>query len=119
MRKNLNEVTKIINEYRERTAFFDKDSFMKYCKENGVPYIQLLFHALKSRNIILKNKDMKRYCFALSQPIYIGVLQSIYEEITKNYNKPRERKEESNSCISIEEAISLLKENGYLIYKPA
>lgn len=118
MRKNLNEVTKIINEYRERTAFFDKDSFMKYCKENGIPYIQLLFHALKSRNIILKNKDMKRYCFALSQPIYIGVLQSIYEEITKNYNKPKNRKEDFIS-ISIEEAISLLKENGYLIYKPA
>ena len=118
MRKNLNEVTKIINEYRERTAFFDKDSFMKYCKENGVPYIQLLFHALKSRNIVLKNKDMKRYCFALSQPIYIGVLQSIYEGITKNYNKSKSRKEDFIS-ISIEEAISLLKENGYLIYKPA
>lgn len=121
MRANLNEIVKLVNAFKDKTAFFEKEHFMKYCKDNRIPYVLMLFYTLKKRNIILKTKETKRYFFAMPQPIYIGVIESVYSEIQKSYAKPKSEKEKTESndvqSFGIEEAISLLKENGYLVYK--
>lgn len=50
------------------------------------------------------------------KPVYIERLQAVFDAYTKNAN-PRQYKTGKYTKVTIEEAIAILKENGYKVYR--
>lgn len=70
--------------------------------------------------IISEGPTNNKYYFFGKGPILIKKLQNIHQEVINtwayyNRNNPKSNK---SSMMTIEEAIKLLKENGYKVYKP-
>lgn len=104
---------------------FSAASLEEALKIYGFKSVKTLILGFKKYQIIVPCS--KGYKFPDKNPIYIGTLEKAVnhsKNVMKQYNrkylekKDKMSKEVLVSTNSIEEAIKLLKENGYKIYKP-
>jgi len=125
----------IINELKEQKSAFTGISLSHALKMSGCPYSQFVFSILKKTGMIVKFKK-REYVFAYDAPVYYKTIQKGLDECATNqldYTKKYKGKPElvqnsfgdivSNSEIidfidPIEEAIALLKANGYKLQRP-
>lgn len=101
-------LTSAIYTFRSKQRFFTKEEFLSLLKSNNFS-VQPNFFKLFITNHIIKKLDRFYYTF-----IPDSVYWKSIEQITKTYRK---QLVEKNSKISIEDAIKLLKSNGYKIFK--
>lgn len=106
---------------------FGKNSFTtkeltEVLKENGFTGISMLLHGMRHCNIIKSvssnRKDGTKFTDP-GKPIYIGVFEKAIQyghDCDKKYHNNYYQKN-NNPLTPIEEAIKLLKENGYKVYK--
>lgn len=117
----LNELKK----YLFDSTPFSAATLEEALKIYGFKSVRTLVLGFKKHQIIVPCSN--GYKFPDKNPIYIGTLEKAInygKDLTKQYNKrylekkSKESKEVSVSTNPIEEAIKLLKENGYRVYKP-
>lgn len=117
----LNELKK----YLFDSTPFSAATLEEALKIYGFKSVKTLILGFKKYQIIVPCS--KGYKFPDKNPIYIGTLEKAVnhsKNVTKQYNKKYlEKKDKMSkevlvSTNPIEEAIKLLKENGYKIYKP-
>lgn len=104
---------------------FTKESMIKSLKGCGLPTNPRFWSVFRKSGII-QEVSKGKFMFSSKEPIYVGTLikiKSLYKETRSKKNKeivptvepevivPKEETE-------IQKAITLLKENGYLIYAP-
>lgn len=100
--------TSAIYTFRLEKRFFTKEEFISLLKSNNFS-VQPNFFKLFLTNKIIKKLDKYYYTF-----IPDSVYWKSIEQITKTYRK---QLSEKNSKLSVEDAIKLLKSNGYKIFK--
>ena len=96
---------------------FSKEMMLQGLKGSGLPVNSIFWNVFLNSNIIARISKTE-YRFVNEEPIYIRHLENIkckYSEIRKKYLK--EAPAETNVSDPIQEAINLLKENGYKILK--
>ena len=117
----LNELKK----YLFDSTPFSAATLEEALKVFGFKSVRTLVLGLKKHQIIVPRSN--GYKFPDKNPIYIGTLEKAVnhsKNVMKQYNKKYlEKKDKMSkevlvSTNPIEEAIKLLKENGYKIYKP-
>lgn len=117
----LNELKK----YLFDSTPFSAATLEEALKVFGFKSVRTLVLGLKKHQIIVPCSN--GYKFPDKNPIYIGTLEKAVnhsKDLMKQYNKrylekkDKRSKEVLVSTNPIEEAIKLLKENGYKIYKP-
>lgn len=117
----LNELKK----YLFDSTPFSAATLEEALKIYGFKSVRTLVLGLKKHQIIVPCSN--GYKFPDKNPIYIGTLEKAVnhsKDLMKQYNKrylekkDKRSKEVLVSTNPIEEAIKLLKENGYKIYKP-
>ena len=108
---------------------FSKESILITLKGCGLP-TNSTFWSIFRNSGILQEVSKGRFMFASKEPIYVGMLikiQNKYLELLRHYkNNSKSPKVPDTVCekdspknnISIEEAIKLLKEQGYRILAP-
>lgn len=122
--KSLNQIKSLLISDKP----FRKDSFCKLLKEANFKMVDALFYEFIKRGIIIR-VSKGQYTFADEKPIYIGVLESTIKEVRAKkateirnyYNRSKTQpmtQEVSNTRLTVEEAINLLKSFGYRILKP-
>ena len=109
----------------ERT--FSKESILITLKGCGLP-TNSTFWSIFRNSGILQEVSKGKFMFASKEPIYVGMLikiQNKYRELMRHYKNNSSKvpdticeKDFPKNNISIEEAIKLLKEQGYRILAP-
>ena len=109
----------------ERT--FSKESILITLKGCGLP-TNSTFWSIFRNSGILQEVSKGKFMFASKEPIYVGMLikiQNKYRELMRHYKNNSSKvpdticeKDSPKNNISIEEAIKLLKEQGYRILAP-
>lgn len=124
LKEQIVKLNEIKREFFGTTSFKASD-LKETLKVYGFTSVDVLIAGFKKYQIIVPCD--KEYKFVDKNPIYIGTLEKAInygKDLTKQYNKrylkkkSKESKEVSVSTNLIEEAIKLLKENGYRVYKP-
>lgn len=107
---------------------FDRKFFNQLFRNSGLPVNNAFWQVFKSCGL-LKETARGRWTFAFKGPVYVGALTKIkqqysslankYAKTAYNNRKAKEAREiEEKKYSELEKAINLLKENGYVIYKP-
>lgn len=106
---------------------FSKESILTTLKGCGLP-TNSAFWSIFRNSGILQEVSKGKFMFASKEPIYIGMLikiQNKYRELMRHYKNNSSKvpdticeKDSPKNNISIEEAIKLLKEQGYRILAP-
>lgn len=121
LKEQIVKLNEIKREFFGTTSFKASD-LKETLKVYGFTSVDVLIAGFKKYQIIVPCN--KEYKFVDKNPIYIGTLEKAInygKDLTKQYNKrylEKKSKEVSVSTNLIEEAIKLLKENGYRVYKP-
>lgn len=109
----------VCNTYATRK--FKRSELIELFKnEFNINIIPVWLSKLIQHNVIIaEGPTNNKYYFFNKGPILIKKLQNIHQEVINtwayyNRNNPKSNK----SSMTIEEAIKLLKENGYKVYKP-
>lgn len=127
----INQIVKL-NEIKRETGLksFKSSTFKKVLKNSGFTSVETLIIGLKKYDVIVPVDNKGNYQFKDKNPIYIKTLEKAIEHsksLVKKYvnkyqsktsNKSETKSEEVVLIDPIKEAIKLLKENGYKIYKP-
>ena len=113
--KKRNEIAVMaLNEFKLKNPFFKRLDFIEFLQKKEVKSSIALFAILNSKGLISKT-EKSSYFFTKSEPVYIGLIDNLYKEITKSCNEKEElvfQKENDDFYINY------LKEKGYLIFKP-
>lgn len=106
---------------------FSKESILTTLKGCGLP-TNSTFWSIFRNSGILQEVSKGKFMFSSKEPIYIGMLikiQNKYLELLRHYKNNSSKvpdticeKDSPKNNISIEEAIKLLKEQGYRILAP-
>ena len=106
---------------------FSKESMLTTLKGCGLP-TNSTFWSIFRNSGILQEVSKGKFMFASKEPIYVGTLikiQNKYRELMRHYKNNSSKvpdticeKDFPKNNISIEEAIKLLKEQGYRILAP-
>lgn len=106
---------------------FSKESILTTLKGCGLP-TNSAFWSIFRNSGILQEVSKGKFMFASKEPIYVGTLikiQNKYRELMRHYKNNSSKvtdticeKDSPKNNISIEEAIKLLKEQGYRILAP-
>ena len=100
---------------------FSKEDMLRMLKGSGIPSNPHFWKAFKDSGIIQK-VGTDKYMFTSKEPIYKDRLQNVYNTYKNSlaYYKKKEVVETAKVIEqpSIEDAIKLLKENGYDILAP-
>ena len=106
---------------------FSKESMLTTLKGCGLP-TNSTFWSIFRNSGILQEVSKGKFMFASKEPIYVGTLikiQNKYRELMRHYKNSSSKvpdticeKDFPKNNISIEEAIKLLKEQGYRILAP-
>ena len=109
---------------------FSKESMLTTLKGCGLP-TNSAFWSIFRNSGVLQEVSKGKFMFASKEPIYVGTLikiQNKYRELMRHYNNSKSSKVPDTICekdspkdntqITIEEAIKLLKEQGYRILAP-
>ena len=110
---------------------FSKESMLTTLKGCGLP-TNSAFWSIFRNSGILQEVSKGKFMFASKEPIYIGMLikiQNKYRELMRHYKNssksPRvpdticeEDSPKDSTQTTVEEAIKLLKEQGYRIFAP-
>lgn len=106
---------------------FSKESMLTTLKGCGLP-TNSAFWSIFRNSGILQEVSKGKFMFASKEPIYVGTLikiQNKYRELMRHYKNNSSKvpdticeKDSPKNNISIEEAIKLLKEQGYRILAP-
>ena len=99
---------------------FNKEEMILLFRTNGLPCSNSYFSTFAKYGIVVKLTRGK-YAFP-QEPIYVGVIQTALNDIrtymlVANKNSLNKKNGE-DSRGKIEEAINLLKSNGFLVFKP-
>lgn len=111
-----------INTLRQNTdrTSFTKEEIMILLKKEGLPCSSSYFTTYSKYGIVTKVKRGE-YVFP-ETPIYVGVIHTALTEVREymlNANRNSlNRKNGEDSSKKIEEAINLLKSNGFSVFKP-
>jgi hypothetical protein len=111
-----------INTLRQNTdrTTFTKEEIMILLKREGLPCSSSYFTTYSKYGIVTKVKRGK-YVFP-ETPIYVGVIHTALTEVREymlNANKNSlNRKNGEDLNEKINQAIDLLKSNGFLVFKP-
>lgn len=115
----LNEIKKSIG-----NNSFTTEELRSILKNNGFRGISALIHGMRHTKIIQKISTSKKDGSQFSEigtPIYIGTLEraiSYGKNCDKQYKINSSQKKSKDLSNPIEEAIKLLKNNGYKVLKP-
>lgn len=129
---NLIEQISKLNEIKREIGLesFKSSTFKKVLKNSGFTSVETLIIGLKKYDIIVPVDNKGNYRFKDKNPIYIMKLEKAIEHsksLVKKYvnkyqsktsNKSETKSEEVVLIDPIKEAIILLKNKGYKIYKP-
>lgn len=120
------ELSKKINTFRLENSGkeFTKKELLEILSQLNMPFKSYLFTGfIKSKNLILVKKGKKvTYHFSVN-PIHQDTIKGIilnardYQKET-NLRYYTKRNNREVNMLTIEEAIQLLKNNGYKVYKP-
>lgn len=110
------ETAKVLNEFKLKHPFFKRMDLIEFLQKRNVKSAIALFAILNSKGLVAKTEKYS-YFFTKTEPVYIGLIDNLYKEITKVCNK------EKTNLVSLKEEsddfyINYLKEKGYLIFKP-
>jgi len=123
-------VCKAINEFRIVYAFFTSEEMAAQLKSIKCPYAKSIFSILNKTHQI-KPTTQGKYVFTFLEPVYYKAIQAALDEVAdaqKGYQEKFQNKKSEPKVASkpkevikeftIEQAIALLKANGYKISKP-
>ena len=106
---------------------FSKESMLTTLKGCGLPTNSTFWSVFRNSGV-LQEVSKGKFMFASKEPIYVGTLikmQNKYRELMRHYKNNSSKvpdticeKDFPKNNISIEEAIKLLKEQGYRILAP-
>ena len=106
---------------------FSKESMLTTLKGCGLPTNSTFWSVFRNSGV-LQEVSKGKFMFASKEPIYVGTLikmQNKYLELLRHYKNNSSKvpdticeKDFPKNNISIEEAIKLLKEQGYTILAP-
>lgn len=119
---NTEDFAKKVNNLRTicSNKSFNKEEMILLFKTNGLPCSNSYFYTYSKYGIVVKSTRGK-YTFP-QEPIYVGVIQTALNDI-RTYmlvaNKNSLNKKNGEDLKEkIEQAINLLKSNGFLVFKP-
>lgn len=97
---------------------FTKETLLEGLRNCGIPANSIFWNVLNSENIIAR-VSKNTFAFTSKEPIHVSVLARLYkkyQEIKKKYYTKSQKQEKPIEKDLIQEAIKLLKANGYKIY---
>lgn len=116
-KEELLEKVFIYNQFRIKQTFFIDDDFRYLFKKMNFPFNNIILKSLKDRGFIISTGN-RTYEFT-EKPLSYAELNWILQDYqqTNKRNHDRIRAEKVSRKASIEAAITLLKSEGYVIYK--
>lgn len=118
MKRNIDQYAIALNSYKKNDIIPYKtmNEFRNILKQCGFPN-NLTFWTVFVNSIIITRVAPNKYAWSSADPIYKGIISDIffkYTEKSRQYNSKYKQKSVDNQ---IENAIQLLKNNGFVVFK--